>query len=173
MDERTKKLLHLWMLIAQSRKVPEDQISSAVYFGLTNQPPPPDLTRVTTALGLCEYLKEKETGTPFSQQERLALAKDLVEATSSGRIPSLAAVRFLGWLPNIALALAIIAVTFASFSWIVIATGLAAKLHSGFPRYLAAHGHKAAGLHIGISIFLIISSLTVSATHLLSGYRFA
>ena len=172
MDARAMKVLQLWMLAAQSGKVPQDQIAGSVYFGITDQPPPPEVRKITTALDLCVYLKEQETGTPLSREERLALARELIDATNSGDTPSLGMVRFIGWLPNISLILAIVAVVAGNFSWLVLGLGLLARFESGFARYLAGQGHRAAGLHIAISLLLVAASIVASFLHFFSIYRF-
>jgi len=81
-------------------------------------------------------------------------------------------VRFIGWLPNISLILAIVAVVAGNFSWLVLGLGLLARFESGFARYLAGQGHRAAGLHIAISLLLVAASIAASFLHLFSIYRF-
>lgn len=172
MDERSVKIVQLWVMSAKSGKIPPNEIAGAVYFGVTDSPPPPEVQRITRAMDLLEYFKKQETGRGFTPEERREVLAGIVEMSQSGQMPNPGIVRLLIWLPNIAVILAIVAVIVGSFSWTVLALAILGKIENGFAKFLAGKGHQAAGLHIGIAVILIISSFAVSLLHLFSSYRF-
>ena len=172
MDDRSLKVVQLWKMAAKSGKIPPDQIAGAVYFGVTDSPPPPEVVGIPSAMELLDYFNRKDTGRSFTTEERQSLAREIIGMQKSGRTPSLGFMRLLTWIPNIAVLLAIIAVVVGAFSWIVLGLGLAGKIQNGFAKFLAGQGHPGAGQHIGIALILILSSLVVSLLHIFSRYQF-
>jgi len=167
-----RKVVQLWVLAAKSGKIPTREIASAVYFGLTDSTPPPEVRQITHPMDLLEYLKRKETGTGFTLEQQRETIAAIADASQPGQTPNPVILRLLMWAPNIAIILAIVAVFAVSFSWIVLGLAVFAKVENGFARFLAGRGHQAARLHVGLAFIAIPSSLVVSLLHIFSSYRF-
>lgn len=96
MDERSRKILQLWFMAAKSGKIPPDQIPGAVYFGVTDMPPPPEVAALSRGMDLLEYFKKAETGRGFTSDERREVLLGIVEMQKSGVVVNPGAIRFLG-----------------------------------------------------------------------------
>lgn len=166
MDERSLKIIQAWWLTAKSGKIPSDEIAGAVYFGITDRPPPPEVQNIASAIELLDYFKVQETGSGFTAAERMEITHEIVNMHSAERMPSFGFMTLMTWLPNIALVLALAAVVFRDFSWVVLGVALLAKIENGFARWLARQDHPTTGFHFISGLLLLVASLILSLLHI-------
>ena len=165
------QIVRLWIQLDRSGKFPEQSLAGLVYYALADEVAPPEVEAITYPMDLCEYFSQRDVGRPLSIEEKTAIFVTITEEVRQAKSVSIR-MHIMLMLPNVLLVLAIFVVVFKTFSWWVICMAIAAKVEFGFARYLAGKGHPAAGLHVPISMLLILASLVVSLVHLFGVYTF-
>lgn len=166
MDATFKKVMQLWAMATQSSRIPQDDIASGVYFAVMDEAPPAEVASIRDAVGLCDFIHHRKTGRSLSPAERADVGQRIEELSSAPAMPSFGAMRVLMALPNIVVGIAIFAVIFRSFSWVVLGVALFGKSWNGFARWLAGQGHPTAGIHIAIALLALGTALVLSFLHI-------